>query len=89
MVEDSGNAHFAQSRPARGAWIEINNQSRARGDNRSRPARGAWIEIKKEILYFGADSTSRPARGAWIEINVYMDGDIITRKVAPRKGRVD
>ena len=34
-----------ESRPARGAWIEINGGQRERILYQSRPARGAWIEI--------------------------------------------
>ena len=34
-----------QSRPARGAWIEITCYTVTRRKCESRPARGAWIEI--------------------------------------------
>ena len=34
-----------ESRPARGAWIEISYFAFVTGNFRSRPARGAWIEI--------------------------------------------
>ena len=34
------------SRPARGAWIEIDEDEEEEEDTKkSRPARGAWIEI--------------------------------------------
>ena len=35
----------SQSRPARGAWIEMGRPSFPALTSRSRPARGAWIEI--------------------------------------------
>ena len=35
------------SRPARGAWIEMNNEDKREEESESRPARGAWIEICK------------------------------------------
>ena len=35
----------AQSRPTRGAWIEMIGHSRLWQLRRSRPTRGAWIEI--------------------------------------------
>ena len=57
-----------QSRPARGAWIEIGYYKHLNVIAVSRPARGAWIEIqtaKGRPIKLG----SRPARGAWIEIS--------------------
>ena len=47
---------FFQSRPARGAWIEIEMAAkRALMTSKSRPARGAWIEITRPEPYGGAD----------------------------------
>ena len=74
------------SRPARGAWVEMNWTARQTPTRWSRPARGAWVEIGLEV----GDkfpSPSRPARGAWVEIS---DGTIssVADDVAPRKGRV-
>ena len=62
---------ISQSRPARGAWIEIQVYlDHERRQVWSRPARGAWIEIQVEVA--GAlEQESRPARGAWIEIKRY------------------
>ena len=37
-----------ESRPARGAWIEIPEHITYAGHYESRPARGAWIEIAVE-----------------------------------------
>ena len=36
---------LALSRPARGAWIEIEHRAKLDVSHLSRPARGAWIEI--------------------------------------------
>ena len=75
------------SRPARGAWVEINRDFKSMpSEAMSRPARGAWVEIPPS----GQETIpieSRPARGAWVEMmkNVSPNQSII---VAPRKGRV-
>ena len=76
------------SRPARGAWIEIQRRKvQKKISPKSRPARGAWIEMPIPVPPCPG-STSRPARGAWIEIvKVHYRG--IALRVAPRKGRVD
>ena len=58
---------LAPSRPARGAWIEIESNRHGHPFQKSRPARGAWIEIGEEREETVAWK-SRPARGAWIEI---------------------
>ncbi len=34
-----------ESRPARGAWVEIEEVKQLRLELQSRPARGAWVEI--------------------------------------------
>ncbi len=57
------------SRPAWGAWIEINGSKQDGLERkRSRPAWGAWIEIFARRCYPAIRSMSRPAWGAWIEI---------------------
>ena len=38
--------HAPQSRPARGAWVEIRLRYKLQGRRQSRPARGAWVEIR-------------------------------------------
>ena len=44
---DAGHVHAGrESRPARGAWIEIKEILAYGIKDLSRPARGAWIEIK-------------------------------------------
>ena len=77
------------SRPARGAWIEIENSAGnvpCRG--LSRPARGAWIEIGIVMPISARMVSSHPARGAWIEMS-HVRRFGIPCPVAPRKGRVD
>ena len=56
-----------QSRPARGAWVEIRRAARTCATEWSRPARGAWVEMICG-WHSGPASRSRPARGAWVEI---------------------
>ena len=58
----------AQSRPTRGAWIEIELGCHALVTAQSRPTRGAWIEIRKYYAENYEKLSSRPTRGAWIEI---------------------
>ena len=56
------------SRPAWGAWIEIETSCRRPcGAVSSRPAWGAWIEICWAECADGLHG-SRPAWGAWIEM---------------------
>ena len=77
---------ITRSRPARGAWVEIQHERNCEEQQQSRPARGAWVEIKK----WEADAPhykSRPARGAWVEID-WISATIFDIAVAPRKGRV-
>jgi len=75
------------SRPAWGAWIEIQQRMHDEGGTKSRPAWGAWIEMLwAESTYAGA--ASRPAWGAWIEIPCrHLQPPLVC--VAPRMGRVD
>ena len=75
-----------ESRPARGAWVEILRASFRIPAPRSRPARGAWVEIDKG-KYKPISRVSRPARGAWVEIGCLADR-AHGAAVAPRKGRV-
>ena len=59
-----------ESRPARGAWVEmICSRVPDSGTPSSRPARGAWVEIPS-VLPPATTRSSRPARGAWVEIIV-------------------
>ena len=56
------------SSPARGTWIEIDDELEIIMRDESSPARGTWIEMinpDPERPYIG---TSSPARGTWIEI---------------------
>ena len=76
-----------QSRPARGAWIEISVTGACPMSWSSRPARGAWIEISSARLRRPIPR-SRPARGAWIEIVTILIPKT-DNAVAPRTGRVD
>ena len=77
---------LSQSRPARGAWVEILLPDVKLGDWLSRPARGAWVEIS--LVASGSSFImSRPARGAWVEIKTDWQRFTL-RCVAPRKGRV-
>ena len=77
-----------QSRPTRGAWVEIRTPSpRPTSQRTSRPTRGAWVEIFAKLFMAVKRLSSRPTRGAWVEINkglIYSNMGI----VAPRKGRV-
>ena len=71
-----------QSRPARGAWIEITHYAVIKKAMLSRPARGAWIEIFL-TAYPANQARSRPARGAWIEIPMKMpDAGLILSRPA-------
>ena len=56
------------SLPARGVWIEIENNGKLSVYlTKSLPARGVWIEIP--LFYFTTYLfPSLPARGVWIEI---------------------
>ena len=37
------------SRPARGAWVDIDNIENGQTTIQSRPARGAWVEMMKNV----------------------------------------
>ena len=65
-TKENGKAEL--SRPARGAWIEIEIKTSKILLLLSRPARGAWIEIVVKIRRVHGFRKSRPARGAWIEM---------------------
>ena len=52
-----------QSRPARGAWVEIEIIFMGLDEETSRPARGAWVEIYNELSY-GAEQLGRAPQGA-------------------------
>ena len=57
-----------QSRPARGAWVEIISWAYYTNAHApSRPARGAWVEIVN-LGKIQQCLSSRPARGAWVEM---------------------
>ena len=53
------------SRPARGAWVEIDSARTARTARRSRPARGAWVEICRSQIrkHYGPGRAPQGARG--------------------------
>ena len=42
----------AESRPARGAWVEIEVERNNRAVDQSRPARGAWVEIQISAIKY-------------------------------------
>ena len=68
-IEDALAQCDLQSRPSRGAWIEISMRIRESGRKVwSRPSRGAWIEMAYRKVPQGNCRGSRPSRGAWIEI---------------------
>ena len=58
-----GKAYVVRSRPARGAWIEINLSVSSPSSDRSRPARGAWIEMDMRPMVDDS-SPSRAPQGA-------------------------
>ena len=77
-----------QSRPTRGAWIEILAPVFAVFPAWSRPTRGAWIEIR----IVDGDSTPRFGRaphGARGLKSQQKGSDPMLTKVAPHTGRVD
>ena len=76
-----------ESRPMRGAWIEIPFSRRFYRCKLSRPMRGAWIEIIMAAV-LDVWLMSRPMRGAWIEI-IGRNGCNAEALVAPHAGRVD
>ena len=56
---------LTQSRPARGAWVEISVAYTAANIRlRSRPARGAWVEILLHVVAEGARAIGRAPQGA-------------------------
>ena len=78
----------SSSRPARGAWIEIDKPLHIPFQIRGRAPHGArglkFPLVPQQVL----PGLSRPARGAWIEISrtlPYVSAPL----VAPRTGRVD
>ena len=75
------------SRPARGAWVEMEAGGRKNAQTLGRAPQGA--RGLKSLLYMidDVEKWSRPARGAWVEIFVMSSGFNIIA-VAPRKGRV-
>ena len=76
------------SRPARGAWIEIEANEKAKAAQRSRPARGAWIEIGRHVMKKLIHKRRAPhgARGLKLVEGL---GEGEQDIVAPRTGRVD
>ena len=76
------------SRPARGAWVEINKgliySNMGIG---SRPARGAWVEIERDVLplHHPASRAPQGARGLKSRNSALFSQGLA---VAPRKGRV-
>ena len=71
----------AQSRPARGAWIEIPAQRQGRFILESRPARGAWIEIKFTPVVLASTSSRAPqgARGLKYQLRIVQHGEYQSR----------
>ena len=59
---------FGQSRPARGAWIEIYFNPNPEGKQVGRAPQGVRGLKYRLCEFFEKIVASRPARGAWIEI---------------------
>ena len=77
-----------QSRPARGAWIEILGGGLATEETLCRAPHGARGLKSRWQEHLATSEQSRPARGAWIEI--WQRNSVIGfLEVAPRTGRVD
>ena len=57
------NSSSLLSRPARGAWIEIEEIDKGSHPYTSRPARGAWIEIRNEMICREPDGVVAPRKG--------------------------
>ena len=76
------------SRPARGAWIEIEDDRQLAQNQQSRPARGAWIELSLLHILQPLPPSRAPhgARGLKFVRHVRELGH---QHVAPRMGRVD
>ena len=74
------------SRPARGAWVEINVEVGEALWCRSRPARGAWVEIFEvaRVLKVTKRRAPQGARG----LKLFDIRKFAMLRVAPRKGRV-
>ena len=51
------------SRPARGAWVEIDPFDSLRDSLMSRPARGAWVEIRLMAVIIYNHYTVAPRKG--------------------------
>ena len=75
------------SRPARGAWVEINNAATFEWVVTGRAPQGARGLKYNDIETKVNAAESRPARGAWVEISQSL-GATRNPAVAPRKGRV-
>ena len=78
---------YAESPPAREAWIEMRLISFQPSGDSSPPAREAWIEIFPTHSLI-ALTASPPAREAWIEIP-YQICLYVIECVASREGGVD
>ena len=77
---------FCQSRPTRGAWIEIVSYEENNEVLWSRPTRGAWIEIGSGFSRKNQPAMSRPTRGAWIEMRVRSSVDRTQSPSRPTRG---
>ena len=77
-----------ESRPAWGAWIEIERVVLPLHHPASRAPHGARGLKLFQIFLVIPLFTSRPAWGAWIEI-LFDGAEQAAEKVAPRMGRVD
>ena len=78
----------AESRPARGAWVEIRPTILATASSSSsRPARGAWVEIQNAERMSAERCTSRPARGAWVEMRPVVALAVRDLRRAPQGAR--
>ena len=74
------------SRPARGAWVEIEEVKQLRLELQSRPARGAWVEMReRQQVQLDARRAPQGARGLKL---VGLNSMPAETHVAPRKGRV-
>ena len=75
-----------QSRPARGAWIEIRDITLKHLSSSGRAPQGARGLKFEAVFLQNIVNQSRPARGAWIEIRPCWTKRAWTRRSRPARG---